>query len=156
MLNTAIFFGIILALSFFLFLVMMFAFSSKMNVPGRMLIALLSGATFIYTFGYTLELGSASIAYKLFFNHFQYFGLVAIAPLWFLVSIKYKDKKHNWKLKELILIFLIPVATIIANLTFVLNGFFYSTFHLVGWDNFTILVLKKGFGIMSIPLIPTF
>ena len=144
MINTAIFYGILLALSFIMFIVVILLFSSRMKVPGRQLMALLLGATFIYTLGYTLELGSSSITYKIFYNHVQYFGIVFITPLWYLVSIKYRDKNHIWKLKELILIFMIPVITIVANLLFVSNKFFYSDFQMVEWDNFHILVLEKG------------
>ena len=137
--------SVLLALSFISIAAMFFVLTTRTKVPGKKQIGFLFLASFIYTLGYALELGSNTESYKLLFNHLQYFGIELIAPLWLMISIQYNNRNQKWKAIKVLPIFIIPCITVIMNLTFRRNGLYYSSYQLIEIGCYNVLQFKKGY-----------
>lgn len=136
--------GALMALSLIIFFLFLF-FNFTHNIKNKTLLELLLTAELIYIFGYTCELASEVVSQKIFFNHFEYIGLVMIAPIWYLISVQFAEIESKW-LKLKYLLFVIPAIALIGNFTFASNQYFYKSF-IPSNDNsgLFIILYEKGF-----------
>ncbi len=137
--------SVLLALSFISIVAMVLVLAIRTKVPGKKQIGFLFLASFIYTLGYALELGSNTEASKLLFNHMQYFGIELIAPLWFMISIQYNNRNQKWKAIKILPVFIVPLITVIMNFTFRQNGLHYASYQLIEMGCYNVIQFKKGY-----------
>ena len=124
--------------------VFVFILPRRSSTPGINIIKALFVANSIYDLGYAFELISTSIQDKLFFNHFQYFGTVFIAVLWYMLSVQFKNRNFKWTAKRLYPFLIIPLTTLIMNLTYIQNGLLYSSYRLIDWNGMNLVIFQKG------------
>ncbi|MHB1314647.1 MAG: histidine kinase N-terminal 7TM domain-containing diguanylate cyclase [Christensenellales bacterium] len=124
--------------------ILLFVIPRKSKTPGVAIIRALFIAHSIYNLGYAFELVSTSAADKLFFNHFQYFGIVFIALLWFMLAVQFKNRSYRWTVKKLMPFLIIPIVTLILNLIHTQNGLLYTSYEVVVWNNMSLLTMRKG------------
>lgn len=80
-------------------------------------IMLLCAAVCIYILGYAMELNSASEAQILFWNRVEYIGIPYVSALWLTLSLLYTGRFTRRRALLLVLIFGIPVLTMVFRLT---------------------------------------
>lgn len=113
--------------------------TSEIGVLGFLL-----GVNALYIIGYALELAASSPELKLIFNHVQYIGLPFIAPLWLIMCRQFCRKQSGPLKKTTVILFLLPVVTLVLNLTHTVNGLYYSDYRMVSWGGFDAVVFTKG------------
>ncbi len=116
-----------MALSLIIFVLLLFFINQKRKINGKILLELILASELVYIFGYTCELVSNVVSQKIFFNHFQYIGVVFIAPLWYLISIRFGNIENRW-IKLEYLVFVIPVIVLIGNFTYMSNHYYYQSY----------------------------
>ncbi len=104
-----------LLLSILMALYLAIYIGSRRATPGAwpLVVILLSAAVWSAT--YALELASDDLATKMFWAKASYFGIVAIAPAWFLFVTQYTDRQ-SWftrSPRNLSLLAIIPIITLI-------------------------------------------
>ena len=136
--------GVLFAMSLLLLAVVIFIKTLKIRTRQKVSVCLLFVAAFIYTVSYIAELGSAATANKLLFNNTQYIGIVAIAPLWYIISLQYRNGSSRLNPKNILLMFLIPAITLLANWTHEINGLFYASYRTSNEFGANFLLFEKG------------
>jgi diguanylate cyclase (GGDEF)-like protein len=106
--------------------------------------ALFCLCTFFYCFGYGMELYSAGIRQMIFWNLFQYAGIPFLCVLWLLLALRYCSPSRYPGKTVLLLLFLIPAATLVFRYTNDLHHLYYSSVEYVSKNLFPVLYLKKG------------
>lgn len=86
-------------------------------------IGLLTFITFIYVFGYLIELNTTLLEAKLFWNLVQYLSIPIIPAVWLLIALNFIGLKL--KTYQKVLIFLIPIMTYIMRFTNNFHQLFY-------------------------------
>lgn len=136
--------GALMALSLLILFLLLFFHNTKHIIRSKRLLELLLISALIYIFGYVLELTANVESQKIFYNHFQYIGLVMIAPIWYLISVRFSHLEGKWqKLKPLL--FVIPVIALIGNFTHTSNQYFYQS-HIYSITNsgLHVILYEKG------------
>jgi PAS domain S-box-containing protein len=81
--------------------------------PGARMMAVVTGATFLWTLGFYLESHAATLAGQLFYNNLGYVGLMVVPIAWFVFSAQYVGayRLSNWRLIRWVA--LVPLAVIV-------------------------------------------
>lgn len=95
------------------------------NVDKSYFLIFLSAATYLYTFGYLLEITSSTLETAFCTVRMQYTGLPFILPISYLFVRDIYGEKHLGKLK-LFFLFSVPVLTVITMQLYPLMKIFYS------------------------------
>ncbi|HBE76927.1 MAG TPA: hypothetical protein DDW65_03980 [Firmicutes bacterium] len=95
--------------------------------------AILLAAITLYSFGYMMELASKTLPKMFFWARFQYLGISMIPPLWVMAVIKYIGKDKWLTRKAGILLFIIPILTLVFSFT----NFHHLYYH-------SIAIIKAG------------
>ncbi len=98
----------------------------------------------IYSAGYALELMSPDLEGALFWNRFQYLGVPFLAPLWVLLARFNSRKSPNLSVFSWMLLFAIPVLTIIIRYVPSLEHLHYASVRFLQQGVFSVLVIEKG------------
>lgn len=101
-------------------------------------------ATSIYSFGYAFELASSTLAGMLFWSKFQYLGISMLPALWLIMVIQYTGRDRWLTRQVLILLFLIPIATLILHFTDNYHHLYYSSVSVNINSPFPLLTFTKG------------
>jgi len=97
-----------------------------------------------WIFCYAFELGSVKLQTKIFWNTFQYVGIVSVPTLWFLFTVKFTGREHWLRRRNLILFAIIPVVTLVLVFT--------NHYHRLMWTEvfmgtaYAITTIEKKFG----------
>jgi len=128
-----------------LFLSHMFVYSLYRGKSGiNKALGLLTLSLDIYLMGYLMELNSGSLHDMLFWGKVQYFGIPFFPALWLIVGLIYTGHTRGlWKWK-IALIFLIPVLTVIFELTNEYHHLYYTKIELKEFAGTQIMHLSKG------------
>lgn len=89
--------------------------------------SLLAGAVSVYAFGYGAELFSRQLAAMLIWSKIQYMGISFIPGLVLSIAIYYTGKQTVLNWFRLVLIFTIPLITLVARLSNPYHFLFYKT-----------------------------
>lgn len=137
-------------LSYFLFLtsfitlcISIFTFQFRKNKILTYL-GLLSLAITIYLFGYGMELISPSFKTIWFWNQIQYIGLPFIPTFWLFLAIYNCKKDYLFTPFKLVLLFTIPIITILSRYTNYLHHLYYTNITFESDGLFPIVWLEKG------------
>ncbi len=99
----------------------------------------------IYFFGGAMELIFPGLPGKLFWNNFAYIGIVSVGPCWLALALLYSGKQRFLNKGTILLLFLIPLTTLILKYT---DGFFHLVYKTVDIDMqspFPIVVFTRGY-----------
>lgn len=105
--------------------------------------ALLLAAS-IYGVGYGLELGSASLAEKLFWLKIQYIGISFLPAFWNVMIIKYVGKEQWLNKYVRTALFIIPVITLLLHWTGDYHQLHYGAKELTASGPFLVVSFTKG------------
>lgn len=139
----------------FLFLLIISAFGSLVNgyflykrrrAPGAIYFSYLMVSIFIWTLGYIIELYFSSLDEKLFGLGLQYIlGIPFVPVLWLIAAIQFTTLEKRPSRNERILLFIVPVLTVLLLMTSGVHNIYYSNFRIEKSDSFKILA--KDFGV---------
>jgi diguanylate cyclase (GGDEF)-like protein/PAS domain S-box-containing protein len=82
-------------------------------IPGGIAFFVLMAAVAEWSFGYTMELGSASMAAKFAWVRMQYFGIVTIPAAWLVFSLQYTGLRKLPNRRTSILLCIMPILTLL-------------------------------------------
>jgi diguanylate cyclase (GGDEF)-like protein/PAS domain S-box-containing protein len=99
----------------------------------------------IWSFGYLLELIIPGLDAKIFWVNFQYIGIAAIPPLWFLFAYEFTGLKRHLTPVGLAVLFALPLVTVVLSWTNPLHEWMRSNVHVIG--NGFLTELGKTWGI---------
>lgn len=85
----------------------------KRPTPGAGPMAAMALAIAVWSFFYALELGSSSLAAKVFWCKIQYLGIVSAPVAWFFLALDYTGQEHWTTRRNLAFLSLIPLSTIV-------------------------------------------
>jgi len=102
-----------------------FSLASR-SVPGSRLFALLMLAVFIWSAAYALELSCLTLQAMLICIGFEYIGIVSIPPLWLMLTLTLTGRSRMLNARNIILLFIIPLVTLLLNVTNQLHFLYYS------------------------------
>ncbi len=139
-----LFVSILIVFGTFILVLVGLVLRNKVKTSEIRVLGFLLGVNTLYIIGYALELSASSLELKLIFNHVQYSGLPFIAPLWLMMCRRFYRKRHAAHWLMTVMLFVLPAVTLVLNLTHTVNGLYYSSFQMVKWDGFDVLVFTKG------------
>ncbi len=97
-----------------------------------------------WTFGYALELGSATLSGKIFWNRMQFLG-IAVIPLTWLVYMLHYTGHEKWVTRgNLALLAVLPVITLLLVFTNQHHRLIWSTYVLITEGPYSVLQLTHG------------
>ena len=103
---------------------------------------LVAGA--VYSLGYAMEILSPSQDAMLFWNTFQYLGIPFVPAMWLLLAIQYTGKGHTLSLRLRLLLFLVPVLTLLFRFTDSYLHLHYADVSMMRTDGFSVIQIQKG------------
>ncbi len=102
-----------------------YSFTSR-PVPGSRIFAFLMLAVFIWSAAYAVELSSLTLQAMLICIAFEYIGIVSIPPLWLMLTLTLTGRSRLVNRRTIILLFIIPLSTLLLNVTNQLHFLYYS------------------------------
>lgn len=104
-----------------------YAYVQKNHFSGRKTFIWISLFSAIYCFGHALELASATLEQSMFWIIFQYAGMPFIPPCFFILAMQYTGKEKYVTRRNIALLFVIPVLTLIFLSTNQFHELFYRS-----------------------------
>lgn len=89
--------------------------------------ALLMFAASLWSFGAALEVSSADLPTQMFAVMLQYPGMVTVSVAWLLFAFEYSGREHWIAKKNILLLFLVPVISIVMVATNNVHHLFYTS-----------------------------
>jgi diguanylate cyclase (GGDEF)-like protein len=99
----------------------------------------------VYLFGYIMIINSNSLQEMIFWNQVQYFGLPFISVLWLMVALLYTKTIYSLKIRMGLLLFSVPVITILIRLTNLWHHLFYTKWEMRQYFGHYSLHMERGF-----------
>src|SRR5262245_54368074 len=104
------------------------------SAAGAPAFAILMLTVLIWSFAYALQLGSTSLAAKLFWTRVEYLGIVVLPAAWFAFACQYVGR-DTWLSRPMIAVLAVEPAVILLLIwTNQLHGLFWSTIGLAAGD----------------------
>ncbi|MFA4838739.1 MAG: histidine kinase N-terminal 7TM domain-containing protein [Candidatus Neomarinimicrobiota bacterium] len=117
---------------------------SRKHVPGRTPFILLNLAIIFWSFGNFLEITARNLNIKLFWANFEYFGIMSVPLIWLIFAIQYTGNSKWITPKNLALLMIVPVITIVLIWTDRIHGLMRYDFHLVNVGFYNIIGKTYG------------
>ncbi|MFP4287321.1 MAG: histidine kinase N-terminal 7TM domain-containing protein [Candidatus Izemoplasmataceae bacterium] len=130
----------------FLTIILMFyilTYALPKSSPLIKLIGLLTALSLIYVLGYLIELNAGTLELKYFWNYVQYLAIPFLPAIWLLIALYHRYDRMIDK-KWMIVIFIIPVFTMMMRFTNNSHHFYYSSYTLINYFNFDFMLLNFG------------
>jgi diguanylate cyclase (GGDEF)-like protein/PAS domain S-box-containing protein len=99
-----------------------------------------------WSFSYALELGSSSLASKLFWAKVEYLGIVIVPAAWLVFSLQYSGHIQKLSRRALAALALMPTITLLLVWTNHLHGLIWSSLQLDPGGSILALSLRYGAG----------
>lgn len=99
----------------------------------------------IYLFGYLMLINSNNLQEMIFWNQIQYLGLPFISVLWMIVALLYTKTLYSLKMKIALLLFSVPVITVLMRSTNFLHHLFYTKMEVRQLFGYQSLYMERGF-----------
>ncbi len=116
----------------------------RRNTRGATALALLSLVALIWTLGYGLEIAGTDLVTKVFWGKIQYFGIVTVPLLWLIFSLQYTSHDKWLTRRNLALLAVIPVVTLVLALTTEAHGLIWSEYHVDVLGPIPVLAVTHG------------
>ena len=98
----------------------------------------------IWSFGYAMEIGSASLAVKLLWAKFQYLGIVVLPVAWLALAVEYTGQGRWLSWRRLAFLSMIPLATLALTWSNELHNLIWSEVGLQPTGSVILLALNHG------------
>ena len=97
-----------------------------------------------YLFGYLMIINTNNLQEMIFWNQIQYFALPFVPVLWLIVALLYTKTIYSLSTRLLILLFAVPVITVLVRLTNIWHHFFYINWGIREYFCYYSLYLERG------------
>lgn len=134
---------IMLIAAFISLLLSIYAWQKKQNITGIYLSLLLLSSA-IWALFYGLEILSSHLLIMKIYLFISYFGITSLPVFWLLFASRYTGTEKWINNKTLILVFTIPVLSILMHATNHFHSLFYTSVTLGEIDNINYLKLEPG------------
>ncbi|MFN8458739.1 MAG: histidine kinase N-terminal 7TM domain-containing protein [Anaerolineae bacterium] len=121
-------------------------------VSGATAFIILSAALSLWSLGYALEIGAATLAAKVFWAKVQYIGIVIVTPAWLAFSLQYTGRSEWLTRRNLLFLAIIPSITLSLAWTTETHGLIWPAYSLATEGPFLALEVSHIFGFGFIPL----
>ncbi len=111
---------------------------------GATALTVLALATAMWTLGYALETAGVDLATKLFWAKTEYLGIATAPICWLIFSLEYAGRDRWLTRRNLVLISIIPLVTVLLAFTTEAHGLIWSTFNLDPVNRPLPLVVSHG------------
>ncbi|MFB6290381.1 MAG: histidine kinase N-terminal 7TM domain-containing protein [Candidatus Bipolaricaulia bacterium] len=111
--------------------------------PGTLPMVLALIAVVFWDLGYLFSLGAEGLSTKILWTKFQYLGFEFVPPLWFLIIWRYTQHEIRNR-RSLILIFFLPLLTILFAWTNQFHGLLWQEMAIHGHLGFSVLETGRG------------
>ena len=98
----------------------------RRKAPGNVALALLMAAIAFWTFARGFEAAAVDMAWKVFWGKSEYFGIVSVPILWFLFVFQYTRRDRWLTSRNVVLLWVIPVITVVMAATNGWHGLMWS------------------------------
>ncbi|GKX67535.1 hypothetical protein rsdtw13_27930 [Clostridium sp. TW13] len=98
----------------------------------------------IYTFGYAFEILSGNIEWVKFWIKVEYLGIAFLPIMWLIFVLKFSSFEENLKKRCLVLLYIIPIITVVLNYTNDFHHLFYKNLYINNHGIFSIVEIVKG------------
>jgi diguanylate cyclase (GGDEF)-like protein len=112
--------------------------------PGSLAMTVLALGAVVWSIGYNLELYNPFLAGKLFWAQFRYIGIGVIPVAWFVFGLQFSGLGWLVNRKNLAILMIIPVLTLVLVYTNNLHGWIWSSIQLQPGDYLSILDVRHG------------
>jgi len=99
---------------------------SRRPVPGNKTVLLIALAGAEWLLGYALELMSADVADKIFWNNVQYVGIVIVPAAWLVFTLEYIGRGEWLRRRTLVLLSIVPLITLLLVFTNETHGLIWE------------------------------
>ncbi len=118
----------------------------KRTVPGAVPFTLLMLAVAEWSLGYNFELSNVDLPGKLFWTNFNFVGIVIVPVAWLIFSLQYTGREQWLTRRNLSLLAIGPVVTLLLAWTDKFHGLFRSQANLAAVGSFSVLDVTYGPG----------
>ncbi len=112
--------------------------------PGAGAAAFTMLAATVWSLGYVMQHTSATLDAQIFATNIQYVGIVALPATWVAFSLQYTGRSRWLTRRSLLLLSIVPVATVVLVWTNGIDGLMYQGRHLDTSGPFTIISKTYG------------
>ena len=119
-------------------------FWQRRSKPGAIAMLLVVLAAAIMSLGYVLQYTSASLSTQIFAGNIQYIGIMALPVMWVVFSLQYTDHSKWLTRRNLLLLSIVPFATVVIVWTNGIDGLMYHGRHLDTSGPFVIIAKTYG------------
>ncbi len=125
-------------------LVVAFVVWQRRQAPGAVPLAVLASAVALWALAYLVSLASTTLAAQLFWANVAFLGIVLAPVSWLIFAVIYSGQGDRLSLRRLLLLLVMPLATLVAVWTNELHGMFRSAVFLVDTGSFVVLEVMFG------------
>ncbi|MCK4833101.1 MAG: hypothetical protein KAS81_10050, partial [Anaerolineales bacterium] len=111
---------------------------------GAIPLAFLSLAVCEWSLGYVLGMGSVDLAAKIFWAKVQYFGIVAVPPMWLIFALRYTNRERWLTRRNGVLLAIMPLLMLLTVWTNDSHGLIWNSIRLGTVGSITVLHLTYG------------
>lgn len=116
----------------------------RRSVAGAATLALLMLAVAQWSFGYTMELVSPQLSAKIFWAKVEYVGIATLPLAWLAFALQYTNRGRWLSLRNVALLAVVPVLTILLNWTNEFHGLIWQSTRLDNSNPFLALEVTYG------------
>jgi PAS domain S-box-containing protein len=113
-------------------------------VPGAISLALMLAAAGVWAFAYAIELSVTSLQAQIFWSKVEYLGIVNIPVLYLVFSLEYAKQERYLTKRSTLLLWIIPIATLLLTWTNELHFLIWSSFRQVNFNNNLVFAVDHG------------
>jgi len=116
----------------------------RRGVLGAISLALLMLSAGFWALAYCMELSVSSLQAQILWSKIEYLGIVNIPVLYLVFTLEYAKQENYFKRRKTLLLWVIPVLTLILTWTNEFHALIWSNFHQVILNNNLILSVEHG------------
>jgi PAS domain S-box-containing protein len=116
----------------------------RRGTPGAIPLALLMAGVCVWAAGYALELSGADLPTKVLWAKVEYLGIVTVPPAWLAFALQYTGREGLLTRRNLILLSIIPLITLLLASTNEAHGLVWSYTGLEASGPFPALYVRHG------------
>jgi len=113
-------------------------------VPGAISLALMLIAAGIWALAYAIELSVTSLQAQIFWSKVEYLGIVNIPVLYLVFSLEYAKQERYLTKRSTLLLWVIPVITLLLTWTNELHMLIWSGLRQVNFNNNLVFAVEHG------------
>jgi PAS domain S-box-containing protein len=116
----------------------------RREAPGAVAFVYLALSLTIWSIGAALEVASTTLSTAVFWSKFKYFGVVTMPPTWLAFTLQYTGRGHWLTRRNLALLTIHPVLTLLLLWTTETHGLFWSSYRMDTTGAFPVFSATKN------------